>query len=62
MSVYDNNHHYIRCLIKKDESWSEIKVEESKTLDEKAQWFQKQSKTIMTNQILNNKIRNFKGN
>ena len=46
----------IRCLIKKEGSWSEIEVEESKTLDEKAQWFEKQSKTINTNLILNIKI------
>jgi len=53
---------YIRCLIKKEGSWSEIKAEQSKTLDEKAQWLQKQSKTTFKNQIFNNKIVDLKRN
>ena len=40
-----NDDHSMRCLIKKEESWSEIEGDRSKTLDEQAQWFQTQSKT-----------------
>ena len=40
-----NDDHSMRCLIKKEESWSEIEGDSSKTLDEQAQWFQTQSKT-----------------
>ena len=47
---------YIRCFINKEGTWSEVELDKRMTLDEQYEFIQKETKTTMDQEVVNNHI------